>query len=225
MKHLLNSKSKIYLVYPGIPDIDKVETSISENVASLIDKPYLLFVGRIEYRKGIDLLLKAWPSVTRAFPNLNLIVAGKDINNYLEKLRSSDGDIKSSLEQKNLFFLGEVTEEDKNTLLHNCHLLVVPSRYESFGITAVEGLRAGKPVIASSVGGLVEVLGIDSPALVPPDSVQCLVSGLIATLGNDSLLRQLGIANRERYEHNFTSEKMAQNFLESEFGVKNQPTI
>jgi len=82
-------------------------------------------------------------------------------------------------------------------LLAGADVLVVPSRWEGFGLVALEGLAAGVPVIASAVDGLADLLG-DAAILVPPDDPNALRAALLRVLGDDALRHDLSRRGRER---------------------------
>ena len=92
-----------------------------------------------------------------------------------------------------------------------CDLVVAPSRYESFGLTALEAMIFAKPCIASDVGGLPEVVADrETGLLVPPDDPEALAAALLRLINDEALRRVMGAAGRRRYEARFTAEKMAQ---------------
>jgi glycosyltransferase involved in cell wall biosynthesis len=113
------------------------------------DGDYILFVGRLVGTKGIPTLLKAMRKV-----DSKLVVCGggpdmKKLGKMAERLGIA-GIVK---------FPGRVPEEEKLRLFANCSVFVLPSIYESYGIAAAEAMSWGKPVVASDVGGLPEVVG------------------------------------------------------------------
>jgi glycosyltransferase involved in cell wall biosynthesis len=140
-------------------------------------RPYILAFGRLTYKKGFDLLLEAFARLAGRFPNLDLLLVG-------------EGDERTTLEEQvqrlgiatRVEFHNRATQDGVVKLLNGCRLLVVPSREEPFGIVALEGLAAGKPVLATRVGGLPEVVPVPPNLLVEP-SVEGLQHGLEAMLG------------------------------------------
>ncbi|MDO9537248.1 MAG: glycosyltransferase family 4 protein [Thermoplasmata archaeon] len=113
------------------------------------EKDYILFVGRLVGTKGIPFLLRAMKDV-----DSKLVVCGGGPD--LEKLKkmSEKFGVKDKVE-----FPGRVPEEKKLALFAGCKVFVLPSIYESYGIAAAEAMSYGKPVVASNVGGLPEVVG------------------------------------------------------------------
>lgn len=141
-------------------------------------RPYIFGFGRLTYSKGFDLLLRAFAKVAQAWPEVDLIVGG-------------DGEESGALAQMaaalkldgRVIFPGRLDPGQVVTYLNGCRFLVIPSRSETFGIIALEGLAAGKAVLAANTGGLPEILGAwpDRALLVQP-SVDGLREGINAWL-------------------------------------------
>ncbi len=121
------------------------------------DAELLLFVGRFAPVKGLDLLLHALPAIAARHPGVRLLVAGGD------GPRGPDSRAGAALAAKlgvsaQVEWLGPVPRRDMPSLYRAADLLVVPSRYESFGLAALEALACGTPVVATRVGALDEVV-------------------------------------------------------------------
>jgi glycosyltransferase involved in cell wall biosynthesis len=118
----------------------------------------LLFVGRLEARKGLDVLLEAWAKVIVQVPDRRLHLVGADPSGYGAALlgRGCPG----------VVWHGQLTDQDLCSLRATCAIQVVPSRFESFGIVVLEAWAAGLAVIASDRGALPEVVG-DGGLCVP----------------------------------------------------------
>jgi len=127
-----------------IPNI----VSIPQKVKNTKSKKYILYLGRIHKFKGIDLLVKAFEKFNKK--DFKLLIAGPD-EDYLEEL-------KKSVKSKNVEFRGFVSGKEKEKLLSECGVLVLPSinKHESFGNVALEAVAYGKPVIVSEFCGVSE---------------------------------------------------------------------
>ena len=91
-----------------------------------------------------------------------------------------------------------------------CDLVVVPSRYESFGLTALEAMIFAKPCVASDAGGLGEVVtDSDTGLLTPPGDPAALTAALLRLVRDPGLRQAMGAAARRRYEAQFTAAAMA----------------
>jgi glycosyltransferase involved in cell wall biosynthesis len=135
-------------------------------------RSYCFAYGRLTAKKGFDLLVKAFAEAAIQFPGLDLIIAGDgEEKNSLTKMVDELG-----LRGRVIFF-GRATPEQVVELLNGCEVLIIPSRVEPFGIIALEGLIAGKPIVATRVGGLLEILDRTFNQLVNP-TVEGLTSGI-----------------------------------------------
>jgi glycosyltransferase involved in cell wall biosynthesis len=116
-------------------------------------RPYILALGRLTRKKGFDLLLEALARTGPAAEGFDLILAG-------------EGEERAALESLTLQrglgnrvrFLGRASGEEVLQLLYGCRFVAVPSRAEPFGIVALEAQAAGKPVLATRVGGMAQFL-------------------------------------------------------------------
>lgn len=111
----------------------------------------LFFVGRLVYEKGIPLLLETMPAILKEFPNTRLLVAGRNPEDLEKKARLL------GIEDA-VTFLGYVTDAQRDCLYQTVDAAIFPSLYEPFGIVALEAMAMDCNVIASSVGGLGEVV-------------------------------------------------------------------
>ncbi|GEL20108.1 glycosyltransferase family 4 protein [Pseudonocardia asaccharolytica] len=137
--------------------------------------PLLLYAGRLEYEKGIQDLLAALPRIRRRHPGTRLVVAGQGTQRefLLDEARRHRV-------RRAATFAGHLPDAELAALLAATDAVVLPSRYEPFGIVALEAAAAGAPLIASTAGGLGEVVldGITGVSFTPGD-----VAGLAAAVG------------------------------------------
>src|SRR6266568_5523430 len=158
---------KIVVLTPGVDlnlfkPMDKV--AAKRKIGAQIDEKLILFVGRIEPLKGIDVLLYALKILLTARPSLRVCVwiVGGDISQdadewpkelkKLSELREVLG-IRTSVK-----FVGRKTQNELPTYYNAADLMVMPSHYESFGITAVEAMACGVPVITTDVTGVSKLI-------------------------------------------------------------------
>lgn len=152
-----------------------------------------LFVGRLDRQKGVEVYLAALADQ----PGLSGAVVGGSVVGGAEGL-----DVPA-----NVAMLGWMDREDVRRWIAACDVLVVPSRWEGFGLIAAEGMRAGKPVVASEVGGLRELV-VDglTGRLVPPDDPAALRHALLQLRRQDH--RAMGAAGRARFLAHFEAKRM-----------------
>lgn len=134
------------------------------------------FLGRDEPRKGLSLLLEAWPAVVDAVPDAELVVMGAD--------RSAD--------LRGVQFAGPVSGGEKRHLLASSQVFVAPNLGgESFGIVVVEGMAAGCAVVTSDIPAFLEV-GADAALPVPVGDVRALATAITSLLVDPARARELG---------------------------------
>ncbi|MFT3661627.1 MAG: glycosyltransferase family 4 protein [Gordonia sp. (in: high G+C Gram-positive bacteria)] len=138
----------------------------------------LLFAGRLEYEKGIQDLLAALPAIRRSHPGTTLTVAGEGTQlDWLTGLTVKHR-VKGAVR-----FAGRQDHDGLVTLMHRCAAIVLPSRYEPFGIIALEAAATGIPLVTSTAGGLGEaVIDGETGTTFPPADVAALTAAVRTTL-------------------------------------------
>ena len=190
---------KIRVIHHGIADMFfRVTTSDADAVRSRLGlhRPYLLFVGTIEPRKNIDLLLDAYqglpPSVREEFELVLAGPAGWAQDATMARLRQSSPGIR---------YLGYVAEHDLAGLFAGAAAFVYPSLYEGFGFPVAQAMAAGTPVITSAVSALPEIAG-GAAILVDPRSATELrdaMRNLLTSPSRRAQLIELGRSNAQRF--------------------------
>lgn len=165
----------------------------------------VLFVGRLSVQKGPDLLIEAIPGILGHHPRAKFIIAGQgDMRGALER-RAEELRVNYAIR-----WLGRLGAAEHSELVRACDVVVVPSRNEPFGIVILEAWAAGKPVVASEVGGPGEIVWhtVNGLKIRPnPDSVGW---GLGTLFTNWDWARRMGRHGRVEAETNFTWEKIAE---------------
>lgn len=152
----------------------------------------ILFVGRLVREKGVDTLLDAFPAILDRRPATALVIAGTGPNE--DSLRRRAGEMGLG---GRVHFTGYLDDRSRNLLLHWASAAVVPSYYEPFGLTALEAMAAGVPVVVSDTGGLGETVVHGETGLkVPPANPGALASAVLALLDDPVLARRLAGAAR-----------------------------
>lgn len=163
---------------------------------------HLLCVGRLKHGKGVQDLLEALDRVRQAHPNLILTVAGDGpFRSVLERLCASKG-LASSVR-----FIGEQPRSRLPELYAEADLVVIPSLSEVFPYVAMEAAAAGAPVVATTVGGIPEILG-DGAILVPPMNPPALAQGILTALSDREAAGARAARARDRYLTHFVFEPM-----------------
>lgn len=166
---------------------------------------FLLVVGRLRIRKGVDVLLAAMPELRRRQPSARLVIAG-------------DGEHRAALERQaaalglgeSVTFLGRAGAAQVRELLRGAAALVVPSIYEGMPLVVLEAMEAALPVVASRVAGIPEVVEDGCTGwLVPPEDPPRLAGALAAVLGDPAAARRRGAAGRQRLDEHFRPAQAA----------------
>ena len=169
-------------------------------------------MGRLELRKGIDVLLAAAPQILQAAPEAELVIVGEDVAPAAEPAWSETFRRRHAGAPwlRRVRFEGPLPRAELLARYAACDIAVIPSRYESFGMTALEAMIFAKPCVASRVGGLQEVVSDgETGLLTPPVDADALAAALLSLVRNGELRRTLGAAGRRRYEALFTAQRMA----------------
>jgi len=173
----------------------------------------VVFLGRLEKRKGTLELLQAFPKVLELHPGTELTLIGTD-RPHCPGDRTHAQWIQDELPEavrQQIRLAGRLPQEQVNQLLQTADVFIAPSRYESFGLIYPEAMRWGIPVIGCNVGGVSEIIQNEkSGMLIPPESPDAIVQALHRLLRDESLRQQLGTAGRKRVESDFSSMKMTE---------------
>jgi phosphatidyl-myo-inositol alpha-mannosyltransferase len=154
--------------------------------------PTVLFVGRLEPRKGLAYLVRAFLRLKPAFPRLRLLVVGRDDKRQQEKAMAM---VPPRL-RPDLVFVGSVPQADLPSYYASADVFCAPSLGgESFGIVLAEAMAVGLPVVCSDIGGYRDVVrdGTDG-LLVPPRDPRALAEALAGLLDNPARLAAMGEA-------------------------------
>lgn len=181
----------------------------------------VLFVGRLEGRKGILDLFEAIPEVLRHNPQTRFLVAGSD-NSLEDGFRAAHrSDYPTFFTKKypacagQVEFLGFVNESRLQDLYRNCDVFVAPSHYESFGLIYLEAMNYARPVVGCRAGGPEDII-VDGETglLVPPQDPTALADALVQLLTSPDQRREMGRAGRQRLLDRYTHIAMAEEFVE-----------
>lgn len=184
----INGKRKIYVIPNGVAISDEGSDSVQEFISRRSFSHLILFLGRMVPEKGIKTLINAAKKINESYPECLFILAGK--GPYLSDYKAL---VRLAGLEKQMLFIGYVNEKEKATLLERCDMLVVPSVYEPFGIVAIEGMAAGKPVIAAKTGGLSSIIKDgENGLLFEPGNGIDLCGKIYSLIENPTLCSQLG---------------------------------
>jgi glycosyltransferase involved in cell wall biosynthesis len=150
--------------------------------------PYILAMGRFGPKKGFDVLLHAFASVAAEDPSIHLVLAGTG-----KALAAYTALVRQHHLQDRVHFVGVVEGGVKIQLYQHCLFFVCPSRREPFATVNLEALAAGRPIVATAVGGNLEVVSEGGNGfLIPPDDPDALATRMLTLLKDPALRATMG---------------------------------
>lgn len=187
-------------IVPGRYQADVDPRAVKQRHGFDPDAPLILFVGRLAWQKGPDMLVDAVPDLLREHPDGQFAFVG-------------EGQMRPGLEAQArelpIRFLGRLDDADYVPLLNASDIVAIPSRNEPFGLVLLEAWSAGRCVVASDVGGLSENInhGTDGVKVRPsPDSI---ANGLAQVVGSPTKLLSLGREGLNRVKKDFRWSRVA----------------
>lgn len=181
--------------------------------------PTVLFTGRFEHRKGPEVLVRAMPTVLARVPDARLVLVGRDSADrdhpshaaWLAALARSAG-VADRVDVRDAW----VSRDGVRAALRDAWVCAVPSRWESFGYSAAEAAMAGRPVVASRIGGLSEVVadGVTG-LLVDPEDPVGWGQALAAVLADRERARAMGQEAHRRIRARCDPDRVAAATLEA----------
>ena len=210
LKYNRINSDKVRVVYNGIEVNgfkNELDIEVRKNLLG-VDKSHLVIgtVSRLSEEKDQISLIDAFSKVSQVLNNTKLIFVGdgilkKEIEHYSEKVGIGD----------KVIFLG--FREDIAKIISTFDLFTLSSLTEGISLSLLEAMAAGKPIVATNVGGNPEVV-IDGETgfLVPPKQPDKMAEAIIKVLQNPELARKMGVAGRERIEKNFSLDRMVSDY-------------
>jgi glycosyltransferase involved in cell wall biosynthesis len=173
----------------------------------------VLYLGRVEHRKGIDLTIQAFAEIAYKIPNVFLVIAGPSEDNYQDNLLKLIAD--KNLSDK-VIFTGYLNREQRLCALADADVFVLSSHSENFGVSVVEAMASGLPVVVSDQVGVADDIKTYRAGLVVPLCVPGIAGALNQLLDNEALRKSIGARASEfakqEYETLSIGKKMADQF-------------
>ena len=207
--------NKLHLIHPGV---DAAAFRVDAHLAQVVRQqhnlalaPVLLTVGRLQQRKGQDMVIKALPLIRQAFPDVKYLVVGAgEEDQALKKLAYEIG------MQEHIVFVGRVPDSALPAYYAACDIFIMPNRQissdiEGFGMVFLEASAAGKPVIGGKSGGTDDAI-VDGVTGLRVDgaSLEMIATAVIDLLSEPALAKTMGEQGRRRVEIDFTWDLVAQ---------------
>jgi len=193
-------RARILVIPPGVEP--------HEEVPRPSGAPVIGAISRLSKEKNVGLLLKAFALVAEEIPEASLVIYGDG---------PERGDLERAAEALGIgpktTFRGHVPEAGRRC--GEFSVFAVPSSRESFGLSALEAMACGVPVVATKVGGLPElILEGETGMLVPPEDERAMADALLKILRDPELARRFGEAGRVRAANRFGEKKMQAAWIE-----------
>lgn len=199
LEQIAPAGSEIHLVYAGVPD--------ELFALPRAEGDYLLYFGRLDvFQKGLDTLLHAVARLARERPGVELRLAGRGKDT--DRVRQLAAELGIA---ENVRLLGAVSEEERQRLFAGARVMLMPSRFEGFGMVAAEAMAAGVPLVAAAAGSLPEVVA-EGGVLVPLSDAGALAAAVTRLLEAPAERQALSAAARRAAER-FRWESVARQHL------------
>jgi phosphatidylinositol alpha-mannosyltransferase len=176
-----------YDIVPNGIDVDRFQRPAERPPEMRDSGPYVLFVGRLEPRKGVDCLVRAMAIVQQRIPAARLVIVGDGPDRRAIEAVARDAGVR-------IAFIGRVQDEELPSYYGAADVVCAPALGgESFGIVLLEAMAARRPIVATRIEGYVELLaGAGSSLLVDPGEPGPLADAIVTLLGDPDLCRSLG---------------------------------
>ncbi|WP_080059910.1 glycosyltransferase [Spirosoma aerolatum] len=198
---------------------DSMAAAFYNKCPEVKNKPYLLFLSRINYKKGIDLLIKSYSAMVDEYSSKKkdipkLVIAGPGLDTaYGEKMMnlvSEDVRLKGQV-----FFPGMLSGAAKWGAFYGCEAFVLPSHQENFGIALVEALACSKPVLTTNQVNIWREIAEGIAGFIDEDTLQGTQQLLSNFLALDDLARRaMGRNARSTFEKNFSIKNSVRRFTD-----------
>lgn len=209
-----NIEDQLFVMTPGV-DVDAFFPLTPCQRSLWSNKKVVLTVGRLQKRKGQDMMIRALPAIREKIPEIHYcIVGGGSEEKPLRKLAHSLG------VEENVEFAGELSDQKMLEYYQQCDLFALPNRRvnnddEGFGMVLLEAESCGRPVLAGDSGGTREtMIPNETGVIVDCTSPDPLVKKVVDLLGDVNLRENMGRAGRLLAEQKFSWEKLAQKAIE-----------
>ena len=219
------SSEKIVAIHNGLGSatqsavhISKTNSHLKNELGFRKSEQIILFVGRLEERKGLKYLLKAFNHISGRNPGARLIIVGD--GNFKESLAYMECNLGK------ITFTGEISTRELSVLYRIATIGVIPSIFEQCSYVALEMMQYGLPIVVSGAPGLSELFTNNQNALIVPvhksanelieteiDELQ-LAESLETLLNNDALRQKLGECARIQWEQHHTAKSMGETIIQ-----------
>lgn len=211
VSHSVAQELKEYGVDPN--EVTVIANGVDENLftptQNKIGERYILFTGRLGYRKGLFDLIECGRHICKEYTDVSFVIPGK--GNLLDKLQKR---VKEMGLQERFKFLGYVNREKLIQLYQNATVYVMPSHYEGLPTVLLEAMACGLPVVATAVSGNLDVVSDgENGILIPPKEPKKMADAISMLLDDDKTRRRLGESARRTIEERYTWDEISDKII------------
>lgn len=204
-KFLMATLSKLgYRNLEYLPNFVSLPQEVIKNTNNTPKRPYIIYVGRFIELKGVYYLIKAFKTILKTFPHARLLLIG----NGQEKKELKSYAVKLGIKKK-ITFIDELSHEEISFYYKNSYVCVLPSiGIESFGLTVIEAMSFGLPVVASDIGGIPELIENGKTGfLCKPRDDQDLAKKILKILNDPMLTKNMGVQAKKISRLEYSKKK------------------
>ncbi len=208
------TKNPIYLVPNGIDPEDfenpPPKGMLFNRCPELKDKKIVLFLSRINWKKGLDDLIPAFRSVVKVVSNAHLLIVGPDSEGYMEEVNNW---ISKNELQNDVTYFGPAYNEDKLMVLQDSHIFVLPSYSECFPVSVIEAMYMLLTVVVTENIGIADMIKKYECGIVVKKDKKEIAQAIISLLKNEILAKKMGINGKNCVIQNYLWDRIAQRML------------
>lgn len=184
------------------------------------ETPIVLFLSRLNWKKGLDTLIPAFAEVLKKEPKAVLVLAGpddegykKEIENMIGKVNLRMSDILRMSDVPNIVFTGMLLGNDKISAFKESNVFVLSSYSENFGMVVLEAMHMGLPVVITPEVGIAPEVARGGAGLVVPKNKTAVAGAILQILKNERKAALMGEAGKRLVENNFAPARVAEQFI------------
>jgi glycosyltransferase involved in cell wall biosynthesis len=182
----------------------------------------ILFLSRLDRKKGVDLLLAAFAKVHAKHPETILVIAGAGDRRFTAELHDQAAHLGI---REHIVWTGFLNAEQKSSAFAAADLYVLPSRSENFGVAAVEAMAAGLAVVVTDQVGIHETIAGATAGLVTRCNADSLTSAIIHLLRHPALRARMGSNGKRLRENLYSTEAVSEQLLDLYEGARRSQSV
>lgn len=202
-------KHKDCFVIPNGIDLREIDNRDQRSEIRITEK-YILILGRIDRIKGFDILIPAFANIIVKYNDLKLVVAGDDTTPYTKEVRKM---IEAQNISNKVIFTGQVIGDDKWSLYKNALMFVLPSYSENFGMSVVEAMACGCPVVISDKVGIYKEVAVNNAGIIVSTIVESVAEGIKKLLNDENLKRTIAANGKTMVEKYYDIDKVSDSMI------------